>query len=107
MARRLVKSRLVLATLLVLPCSLLALRSWNSAGVTRIEEDLPLIPAAQFTREPKPTIVKPTDNWMDESTPPDSLAPSNSVREIATEPPEVPFLPPPLQTADERGTGRL
>ncbi len=106
MARRLVTSRFTLTALVLLPCSLLLLQHWGPVGGPPPDEELPTIPTVRLTRESKPTIVKPSENWLEDSSSPDALAPNSNVLEVDADPSEVPFLPPPLQTADERGTDR-
>lgn len=106
MSRRSVGFRLGLAALL-LPCLLLIFRPSDPASGPPLEDELPLLPAVQLSRESKPTIVKPNDDWMGDSNPHEAHLPGDSARELDAEPAEVPFLPPPLQTADERAADRL
>ena len=107
MSRRSVVFRLALAALLVLPCLLLIFRPADTASNPALEDELPLRPAVQLSRESKPTIVKPNEDWMDGSNPHEAHLPGDATRELDSEPTEVPFLPPPLQTADERAADRL
>ena len=99
---RVVASRFTFAALLLLPCSLLLLRHFGPGrGSRNADDELPIAPAVQLSRETKPTIVRPSENWMDESVPLDPLAPSALDNRLETEPPpDVPYLPPPLQATD-------
>ena len=73
---RVVALRITMAGLLLLPCSLLLLRHLALGGSSRSADDEPpLAPAVQLSRETKPTIVKPSENWMDESSRLDPSAP--------------------------------
>ena len=106
---RIVASRYTYAAFLLLPCSLLLLRHLSAgSSLGGADDDLPSAPAVQLSRETKPTIVKPSEDWMDEAAPRDPLAPSENGARLDTEPPpDVPYLPPPLQAADVRPAKRL
>ena len=104
---RVVALRITMAALLLLPCSLL-LRHLAQGGSSRsVDDEPPLAPAAQLSRETKPTIVKPSENWMDESGRLDPSAPRGPGAGLDAEaPPDVPYLPPPLQATDVRPAER-
>ena len=106
---RIVASRYTYAAFLLLPCSLLLLRHLSAgSNLGGADDDLPSTPAVQLSRETKPTIVKPSEDWINESAPLDPLVPSENGTGLDAEPPpDVPYLPPPLQAADVRPAERL
>ena len=99
---RVAASRFALAALLLLPCSLMLVRHFSPDGQpSGADEELKVTPAMQLSQETKPTIVRPSEDWMDENVPRGPLTPDDAGVDGETEPPhDVPYLPPPLQASD-------
>ena len=86
---RLAHSRLMLATLLLLPCSLVA---WHQLPHreqwTTSEDELTAPVCLPLARDIKPTIVRPSEHWIEEANSVDLKATSGPALELDREPPD-------------------